>query len=132
METVPHDRPHRSDTVRLGLEALGDLDGCIFLPGDQPVLRRQTVAELIACWEKNREQIVRPVCGDVPGAPVLFPQWAFEELMNLPEGKGGSVVIKNHSERVTSVAVADQYELMDADTPETLRLLRQAFERERE
>ena len=63
---------------------------------------------------------------------MLFPKWAFEELMSLPEGKGGSFLIKNHPERVASMAVADQYELMDADTPETLRLLRQAFKLERE
>ena len=41
---VFHDLPHRSDTVRLGLEAMADLDGCMFLPGDQPLLRRETVA----------------------------------------------------------------------------------------
>jgi molybdenum cofactor cytidylyltransferase len=107
------------------LEALGDLDGCMFLPGDQPLLRRETVAKLIQCWESNREQILRPVCGDVPGSPVLFPRWAFPELMNLPEGKGGNCVIKNYPDRVTTVNIADSYELMDADTPETLQLLQQ-------
>lgn len=124
-EVVLHELPHRSDTVRLGLEALGDLDGCMFLPGDQPLLRRETVAELIQCWEANREQIIRPVCGDVPGSPVLFPRWAFPELMNLPEGKGGNCVIRNYPDRVTTMNISDSYELMDADTPETLQLLQQ-------
>ena len=125
IEVILHDLPHRSDTVRLGLEALGDLDGCMFLPGDQPLLRRETVAELIQCWEVNREQIIRPVCGDVPGSPVLFPRWAFPELMNLPEGKGGNCVIRNYPDRVTTMNISDSYELMDADTPETLQLLQQ-------
>ena len=124
-EVVLHELPHRSDTVRLGLEALGDLDGCMFLPGDQPLLRRETVAELIQCWEANRERIIRPVCGDVPGSPVLFPRWAFPELMNLPEGKGGNCVIRNYPDRVTTMNISDSYELMDADTPETLQLLQQ-------
>lgn len=125
VEVVLHDLPHRSDTVRLGLEALGDLDGCMFLPGDQPLLRRETVGEMIQCWESNRERIIRPVCGDVPGSPVLFPRWAFPELMNLPEGKGGNCVTKNHPDRVTAMNISDSYELMDADTPETLQLLQQ-------
>lgn len=125
VKVVLHELPYRSDTVRLGLEALGDLDGCMFLPGDQPLLHKDTVAELIRCWESNRERIIRPVCGDVPGSPVLFPQWVFPELMNLPEGKGGNWVIKNYPDRVTTLNISDSYELMDADTPETLQLLQQ-------
>ena len=42
-----HSLPGRNDTVRLGLSALleqqPELSGCIFLPGDQPLLRRETV-----------------------------------------------------------------------------------------
>lgn len=125
VKVVLHELPYRNDTVRLGLEALGDLDGCMFLPGDQPLLHKDTVAELIRCWESNRERIIRPVCGDVPGSPVLFPQWVFPELMNLPEGKGGNWVIKNYPDRVTTLNISDSYELMDADTPETLQLLQQ-------
>ena len=123
VDAILHDLPHRSDTVRLGLEALGDLDACMFLPGDQPLLRRETVAQLIDCWKENRECIVRPACGGVPGAPVLFPSWAFSELLNLPEGTGGSWIIRNHSDQVKLMDVEDRYELMDADTPEALEIL---------
>ena len=125
VEVVLHELPHRSDTIRLGLEALGDVDCCMFLPGDQPLLGKRTVAELIQTWEANRERIVRPVCGDVSGSPVLFPHWTFPELINLPEGKGGSCVIKGHPDQVAEINISDPYELMDADTPETLQLLQQ-------
>lgn len=125
-DVVLHDLPHRSDTVRLGLEALGDIDSCIFMPGDQPLLGRKTLGDLIQCWDTDRENIVRPVCGEIPGAPVLFPKWSFTELMNLPEGKGGNYVVKSHPERVVSIDVPNPYELMDADTPETLEQLRLA------
>lgn len=130
VEVVLHDLPHRSDTVRLGLEALGDVDSCMFLPGDQPLLRRETIAELIRCWEENRGHIVRPVYEETPGSPVLFPKWTFTELMNLPEGKGGSYVMKMYPESVSVINVLDQYELMDADTPEILDLLRQRAKKE--
>lgn len=119
-----HDLPHRSDTVRLGLEALGDVDACVFLPGDQPLLRPETVDLLVSRWETDQQQIVRPFCGDAPGSPVIFPAWAIPELRNLPEGKGGGWVIKQHPECVEAVPVSDPYELMDADTPEVLELLR--------
>lgn len=121
---VVHDLPHRSDTVRLGLEALGDLDACMFLPGDQPLLRRETVAALLENWKANTHRIVRPSHEDRDGSPVLFPAWAFPELMNLPQGKGGGIVIQNHPQALLRVPVADPLELADADTPETLDMLK--------
>ena len=125
VDAVLHDLPHRSDTVRLGLEALGELDACMFLPGDQPLLRRETVAKLLRSWQESPDSIIRPIHEDTEGSPVLFPAWAFPELKNLPEGKGGGVVIRNHPHNILHVSVSDPFELADADTPETLELLRQ-------
>lgn len=122
---VLHDQPHRSDTVRLGLNALGDVDACMFLPADQPLLRPETIELLTAQWKAAPQNIVRPFHEDTPGSPVVFPKWTFEELCNLPEGKGGGWVMKQHADRVKAVPISDPYELMDADTPETLELLRQ-------
>lgn len=123
---VLHDLPYRSDTVRLGLEALGEVQACLFCPGDQPLLKKETVAALVRHWQEHRNQICRPIAGEVPGSPVLFPQWTFPELKNLPQGKGGSWVISWHPESVSCLPVEDPLELTDADTPETLaRLMEQ-------
>ena len=124
VNVLMHDLPHRSDTVRLGLEALPDLDACMFLPGDQPLLRRETVASLLEHWKAQPQSIVRPFYEDSEGSPVLFPHWAFPELKNLPEGKGGGVVIQNHPHAILRVSVANPFELADADTPETLDILK--------
>ena len=124
VDVVLHDLPNRNDTIRLGLEALGDLDACMFLPGDQPLLRQETVAMLLENWKENPDRIVRPAYEDTEGSPVLFPAWAFPELKALPEGKGGGVVIKNHPHEVYRVSVSNPFELADADTPETLELLK--------
>ena len=124
LDVVLHSLPHRSDTVRLGLEALGDLDCCMFMPGDQPLLRRETVAALLDHWKQHPDAMVRPIHEDTEGSPVLFPAWAFPELKQLPEGKGGGVVIKNHPHSLCRVSVADPFELADADTPETLEMLK--------
>lgn len=125
VKTVLHSLPHRSDTVRLGLEALVDVDGCLFLPADQPLLRRETVSKLVQHWAESQESILRPICSGTPGSPVLFPQWAFPELKTLPEGKGGGWLIQKYPHRVNEIAVSDPMELMDADTPETLDFLKQ-------
>ena len=123
VDVILHDMPHRSDTVRLGLEFLGNVDACLFLPGDQPLLCRETVEAMVRQWQEARNTIMRPFHNDAPGSPVLFPQWAFPELLALPEGKGGGWVIRQHPECVKAFRVEDPYQLMDADTPETLELL---------
>ena len=124
VDVILHDLPNRNDTVRLGLEALGDVDACMFLPGDQPLLRRETVAMLLEHRKAAPEQIIRPIFEDSEGSPVLFPAWAFPELRNLPEGKGGGAVIGNHPDALCRVSVSDPFELADADTPEMLETLR--------
>lgn len=124
VDVILHDLPNRNDTVRLGLEALGDLDGCMFLPGDQPLLRRETVALLLEHRNADPDRIIRPVFENSEGSPVLFPAWAFPELKTLPEGRGGGAVIQNHPDALCRVSVSDPFELADADTPEMLETLR--------
>ena len=85
-DVILHDMPYRSDTIRLGLSFLGDVDACLFLPGDQPLLRRQTVEAMVRQWREDTSTILRPFHKDTPGAPAVFPQWAFPDLLTLPEG----------------------------------------------
>ena len=128
VETVLHGLPSRSDTVRLGLAALtapGEppLAGCLFCPADQPLLRRETVASLALCAACAPGPIWRPAWQGRPGAPVLFPAWAFAELAALPQGRGGGEVVRRHPERVRCVPVEDPAELLDIDRRQDLERL---------
>ena len=127
IQVVLHDLPHRSDTVRLGLEAVGDVDRCMFCPGDQPLLTGDTIASLLLCSVNKRDAIWRTQYNQIPGSPVLFPRWAFPELLTLPLGKGGSAVIKNHPEKISFMQVSDPRELMDADTPQALEEIKRSM-----
>ena len=55
---VLHALPGRNDTVRLGLDALlaahPELIGCMFLPGDQPLLRRESIEALVRAFSASR------------------------------------------------------------------------------
>lgn len=126
IETVLHDLPFRSDTVRLGLEAVGNVDGCLFCPGDQPLLGCAAVEELMKRAAARPERIWRTAYRDRVGAPVYFPKWCFEELRCLPRGEGGGVVVKKYPEQVGLSPVRDEYELMDVDTPQDLARLETA------
>ena len=120
IQVVLHDLPHRSDTVRLGLEAMGEVDRCLFAPADQPLLRKETVAALVIASKNEPDAIWRIAHEELFGSPVVFPKWAFSQLQSLPQGKGGGVVIKKYPERLRVVNVRDMYELKDVDSPEDL------------
>lgn len=121
VRVVLHDLPGRNDTVRLGLDALSpDITGCLFCPGDQPLLRRDTVLSLALCASYSPGFIYRAAHADTVGSPVLFPQCTFDELRRLPEGKGGGVIAKKHPALVRPVPVHDANELRDVDTPDDL------------
>lgn len=131
-----HSLPGRNDTVRLGLDALlGEcpgLGGCIFLPGDQPLLRRESLEAMVRDFhaQKETERVILRLGwragGAEPllGSPVLFGSGHFDALRALPEGKGGGVVIRQHPGCVRAVYAQSAEELEDADTVERLEALK--------
>lgn len=123
VEVVLHREPYRSDTVRLGLEALGDVSHCMFCPADQPLLKKATIQSLALCGQEHPDSIWRPACQGQVGAPILFPKWTFAELLTLPQGKGGGFVAKSHPEKVHCLPIDDPAELADIDTQEDLARL---------
>lgn len=120
---ILHTLPYRSDTVRLGLQWMGEsVDGCLFCPGDQPLLRRESVARMACCADASH--ILRLSFGEIEGSPVFFPRRDFEELLALPQGKGGGVLLRKYPKRVRPVQAADVCELWDADTSEELETIK--------
>ena len=73
--------------------------------------------------ESGVAHIWRTSFDGVPGAPVLVPSWAFDELCSLPRGKGGGFVAKMHAEYVRTIEVSSEWELFDVDTRDDLRQL---------
>ena len=49
-----------------------------------------------------------------------------DELKNLPEGKGGSFVLKKHEDELECIQVEDPLELFDVDTKEDLEMLKKS------
>ena len=123
IQVLLHDLPHRSDTIRLGLEEMDGMDRCMFCAADQPLLRRETVQALALSCVNSPEHIWRTAYRGEPGNPVVFPAWAFAQLCALPEGMGGGVLIKKYPQHLRLADVGDGDELRDADTPEELSAL---------
>lgn len=116
-----HEEPYRSDTVRLGLNALQPgLTGAVFCPADQPCLKAQTLLALGAAGQSAPEFLWRVAYGERAGAPAAFSQRYFEELLHLPMGKGGNAVLRRHEIRVKTVQAQSALELADIDTKQDL------------
>lgn len=127
VEVIFHDLPGRNDAVRLGIEAMQEMDGCLFCPCDQPLLQAESLKRMIRMFDAEADSehpgIFRLSYQGSVGTPILFGKEFFEELSHLPEKCGGSYVAKQHPERVTCVETLQEMELYDVDTPEEYQKL---------
>lgn len=73
----------------------------------------------------NNNKICRLAFNENAGAPVIFPACYYNELLTLPQGKGGGFIAKKHPAQVILVPAQDEYELYDIDTPDDLIRLSQ-------
>ena len=121
VEVIFHSFPNRNDTVRLGTAYMEGMDGVLFCPCDQPMLRRESLLGLLEAFQEG--DILRLAYGEKTGMPVLFDQAYFTELQSLPEKRGGSYLIGKYGKRVKAVQATEEYELFDVDTPMELEAL---------
>lgn len=140
-----HKLPNRNEAVNLGLKYMinkvPDLDGCMFVLGDQPLLHGKTIEKMCIKFNEDKQlseqantiiqacciQMENATCNYVRttiGSPILFDKKYFDELLNLPNKKGGNYVVCNHPEYVRYVPVDVPEELMDVDTPDDLEALK--------
>lgn len=110
-----------SHTIHLGLRALEDMDGVLFLVSDQPYLKRETVQREVCEFLQNSEKIVALSHNGQRGNPCIFPKEFFPELLAISGDRGGSAVIRRHEDCLLLVE-ADEAELRDVDTKEDLAL----------
>lgn len=111
-----------SHTISLGLDALADCDGALFLVSDQPLLKRESVRSLAELWRSHPDKITALAHGGVRGNPCIFPARFFPELLALEGDRGGSAVIRRHEEDLLLLEAPPE-ELADVDTPEVLERL---------
>ena len=120
----PHPDYGISHTISLGLKELLDCHGVLFLVSDQPLLRQESVADLVQFWKARPDKIAALAHSGVRGNPCLFPARFFPELLALEEDHGGNTVIRRHEEDLVLLEIPAE-ELTDVDTPEAMQKLKQ-------
>ena len=110
-----------SSSLQIGLEAAGcfkirDTETYyMFFVADQPFLRKETVENFLADFEKSGKKIGCMSYRKTPGNPVIFHECFVPELMALQGDTGGKKVLKKHLEEVFFYEVQDPGELEDWD-----------------
>ena len=79
----------QSHSLRLGLAACRESDGCLFLTGDQPFLSVETLHRLINAWEKEPGGIWGCEFEGRFSIPSIFPAAVYGELL-AQDGDGHS------------------------------------------
>lgn len=112
-----------SESLRLGLEAQKEADGCCFMVCDQPLLTAATLQRMFEAFCECEDNIFVCTDGSRRGNPVLFPKDLFGELMRLTGDSGGKQIIGRYPQRVREIMTESSQELFDIDSVSDLGLL---------
>lgn len=119
-----------SGNIRAGLAAVGEVDGCLFVNGDQPLCGAASYRRLLDAFEAAPERVCRLAFEGTAGAPVLFPWRLFPRLRTLTGEAGGLAAAGGEDIALVSADLPE--ELWDVDTPQALEMAFSFFRTHRE
>lgn len=112
-----------SHTIKLGIDTISDCDAIMFMVSDQPLLKKDSVSQMLEFYKENSDFIVGMSYNGVRGNPCVFPKEFYPELKELKEDHGGNTVIRMHEDRLKLFKAHHPDELSDIDTKEDLEKL---------
>jgi len=110
-----------SSSVQEGVRVLkedAELAGIMIIPGDMPLIKKETVNAILARFEETSFPIIIPVYHGKRGHPVLFAKSLFPQLMEVSGDVGAREVVRRNYEQCCFLEVEDQGVLIDIDSPE--------------
>lgn len=115
----------QSDSIRLGIGAMEDTDGCMFVMGDQPLCSRRSMERLLEAFRYQPDAVVRLAYRGRACSPVIFPSRYYPNLAALSGEQGGIAAVRGLDPTFLLVEAEQEAELWDTDTPEALTHLEQ-------
>lgn len=106
---------------------MDDMDGCVFMPGDQPLCRPDSFVRLLDTFSEQPSRAFRLSYADQGASPVIFPRRLFPALGQLQGEQGGMAALRSQGETAGLVQAEYPWELWDADTPQALEKIAAAF-----
>ncbi|MDD4541822.1 MAG: NTP transferase domain-containing protein, partial [Eubacteriales bacterium] len=103
------------DSVKLGLEALGENYDAVFItPGDMPLIKLESLESL----KRIKAGVARPVCQGKGGHPVLLDKKHVGSLLAYSGDSGLKGALKSLDEPMIDLEVDDLGVIMNLNTPE--------------
>lgn len=121
------DRSRRASACAGLSRGLERWDGCLFLPGDQPLVTRASFTRLARAFADDPARAYRLAWAGEPASPVLFPRESFAGFWSVPGSDGGRTVLRALGVPVTALEATDASELLDVDTPDAVRAVEAAL-----
>jgi molybdenum cofactor cytidylyltransferase len=105
-------------SMKTGITSLeADRAAFFILPADIPLVRHQTVQHILNAWPNGEKDILYPCFQGERGHPPLISARYVGNISNW-NGKGGMRgFLEQHENRALNIPVADEFILMDMDTP---------------
>ncbi|MEX1298552.1 MAG: nucleotidyltransferase family protein [Desulfotignum sp.] len=109
----------QSSSVSAGLKDLPpDMNGALFLLGDQPLVTVQTINQLVFAFQTTDHWILAPRFKGQRGNPVLVASPLFDRLTQPAGDAGARILFEEFRHRMHCLDVDDPGILKDVDTPE--------------
>ncbi len=108
-----------STSVIAGLWAVNpECDGCMFLLGDQPLIRKELLNSLIKRFQSSSALIVAPKYRGEARNPVLFRRELFPDLLTLTGNHGGRALLEKHRKKTTLIDWQDEVPFLEIGAAE--------------
>ncbi|TKJ41534.1 hypothetical protein CEE37_02935 [candidate division LCP-89 bacterium B3_LCP] len=106
-------------SLKVGLSGLlPENEGCFFHPVDHPVVKVETLKNVITAWNTNPAKAVRPRYNRRGGHPVLIGSEWIQPILDLPPQANMRDLMHSRSEDVIELEVSDPGVILNIDTPE--------------
>ncbi len=107
----------QATSLAAGLRALhDDVEGAVVLLGDQPLIDRWLIEQMIDAFDPATDVAVRPRYANGPGHPVLLARELFPALIALEGDTGARDILRTHRERIREIDATHRPAPRDVDT----------------
>jgi molybdenum cofactor cytidylyltransferase len=121
----------QSTSVKKAVQALiPESEVIVFLLGDQPLVDRVLVNNLVSTYQETKATIVIPRFQNQPGNPVLFDLSAWRSaLLQLKGDEGARQIIRQHQEAIHYMELSDGQIFFDIDTPQDYERMQKLWQK---
>jgi len=112
-------------SLRVGLGALGDVDGALIVLGDMPLVTRHHIGALVRAFDPDGDHTIYvPTWERKRGNPILWARRHFGEMSAIAGDVGAKGLLDEHADAIELVPVDDAGVTVDVDTPQAFDDLR--------